>query len=58
MDRYKQDLTAEQKDALLEVLRAKVHPAITPEIRREIVGSVARGEMLEFEEDGMDVEIC
>lgn len=42
--RYKQDLTEEQKNALLDTLRSKVHAQITPEIRREIVHSVARGE--------------
>ncbi|CEQ40318.1 SPOSA6832_01914, partial [Sporobolomyces salmonicolor] len=51
------DLTAEQKEALLEVLRAKVHPQITPEIRREIVHSVARGEEMMAPEGEMDVEI-
>ena len=45
--RYKSDLTPEQKEALLEVLRAKSHPQITPEIRRELVHSIARGEQLE-----------
>lgn len=44
VQRYKSDLTADQKDALLDVLRVKVHAQITPEIRREIVHSVARGE--------------
>ncbi|GAA5903433.1 hypothetical protein JCM5296_006252 [Sporobolomyces johnsonii] len=57
VQRYKQDLTAEQKEALLEVLRAKVHPQITPEIRREIVHSVARGEEMTAPEGEMDVEI-
>lgn len=47
--RYKQDLTIEQKSALLETLRVKVHPQITPEIRREIIHSVARGEEMVFE---------
>jgi essential nuclear protein 1 len=37
-------MTPEQKDALLEVLRAKPHAKITPEIRRELVSSRARGE--------------
>jgi len=55
-NRYKQDLTAEQKEALLEVLRAKTHFQITPEIRREIVHSVARGEELTAPEE-MEVEI-
>lgn len=44
VQRYKSDLTQEQKDALLDVLRVKSHPSITQEIRREIINSVARGE--------------
>merc|ERR1712072_199779 len=35
--RYKADMTPEQKEALMEVLKAKQHPQITPEIRRELV---------------------
>lgn len=54
---YKQDLTVEQKDALLETLRAKIHPQITPEIRREIVSSVARGEEMVFDDGSMEVEV-
>ncbi|EGG06765.1 uncharacterized protein MELLADRAFT_35933 [Melampsora larici-populina 98AG31] len=50
VQRYKADLTAEQKEALLDVLRVKVHAQITPEIRREIVHSVARGEEVEMED--------
>ncbi|ORE11810.1 Bystin-domain-containing protein [Rhizopus microsporus var. microsporus] len=46
VQRYKQDLVAEQKDILLEVLRKKHHPGISPEIRREIVHSEARDDML------------
>jgi essential nuclear protein 1 len=49
-------LTAEQKEALLDVLRAKTHFQITPEIRREIVHSVARGEEMTAPEE-MEIEI-
>ncbi|GAA5821753.1 hypothetical protein JCM3770_003162 [Rhodotorula araucariae] len=56
VQRYKSDLTAEQKDALLEVLRYQTHYQITPEIRREIVHSVARGEEI-LQADTMEVEI-
>lgn len=52
--RYKSDLTPEQKEALLDVLKTKSHPQITPEIRRELVHSVARGEQLE--EPAMEAE--
>jgi len=42
--RYAPDLTPDQKDALLDVVRASPHPQISPEVRRELVNSVARGE--------------
>ncbi|RPD62033.1 cell adhesion protein byn-1 [Lentinus tigrinus ALCF2SS1-7] len=41
--RYASDLTPDQKDALLDVIRANPHPQISPEIRRELVNSVERG---------------
>ncbi|RKP27238.1 Bystin-domain-containing protein [Syncephalis pseudoplumigaleata] len=44
--RYKQDLTPEQKDALMQVLRCHTHHQITAEIRREIVHSTCRGEII------------
>ncbi|KAJ2784924.1 snoRNA-binding rRNA-processing protein [Coemansia javaensis] len=53
--RYKADLTPEQKDALLGVLKAQYHPGITEEIRREITHSVCRGDMI-VPQDGMDVD--
>ncbi|KAJ1917173.1 snoRNA-binding rRNA-processing protein [Mycoemilia scoparia] len=46
VQRYKVDLTPEQKDALLGVLRKQSHPGISEEIRRELANSVCRGEML------------
>jgi hypothetical protein len=42
--RYSADLTPDQKDALLDVIRATPHPQIGPEIRRELVNSVSRGD--------------
>ena len=42
--RYKEDISSEQKEALLEVLRVHVHDGITPEIRRELVNSKCRDE--------------
>ncbi|WAR53377.1 hypothetical protein PtB15_2B808 [Puccinia triticina] len=50
VQRYKADLTREQKDALLDLLKIKSHPLITQEIRREIVNSVARGEEIPLED--------
>ncbi|TIA87854.1 hypothetical protein E3P99_02905 [Wallemia hederae] len=40
--RYSSDLTPEQKDALLDVVKTNVHPQISPEIRREIQTSTER----------------
>ncbi|EGO01545.1 hypothetical protein SERLA73DRAFT_166090 [Serpula lacrymans var. lacrymans S7.3] len=42
--RYSPDLTPDQKDALLDVIRVNPHAQIGPEVRRELVNSVARGE--------------
>lgn len=42
-NRYGSDLTPDQKDALLDVVRATPHAQISPEIRRELVNSVVRG---------------
>jgi len=50
VQRYKSDLTRDQKDALLDLLKIKSHPLITQEIRREIVNSVARGEEISCED--------
>ncbi|KAI8985004.1 cell adhesion protein byn-1 [Trametes punicea] len=41
--RYASDLTPDQKDALLDVIRVNPHPQIGPEVRRELVNSVERG---------------
>ncbi|KAI8067031.1 Bystin-domain-containing protein [Gilbertella persicaria] len=51
VQRYKSDLVSEQKDILLEVVKHKFHPGITPEIRREIVHSEARDVMLTERDD-------
>ena len=37
-------MTPDQKDALLDVIRIQSHHQIGPEIRRELVNSVARGD--------------
>ncbi|KZT26898.1 Bystin-domain-containing protein [Neolentinus lepideus HHB14362 ss-1] len=42
--RYAADLSPDQKDALLDVVRVHFHPQIGPEVRRELVNSVSRGE--------------
>lgn len=43
VQRYGSDLTSDQKDALLDVIKVRPHPTISQEIRREIVTSVERG---------------
>ncbi|XP_062975257.1 bystin [Elgaria multicarinata webbii] len=40
--RYKEDLSSEQKEALLELLKFHSHAHISPEIRRELVNSKCR----------------
>lgn len=40
--RYKNDITDDQREGLLEVLKIQSHPAITPEIRRELMTGEAR----------------
>ncbi|KAI8622317.1 Bystin-domain-containing protein [Chytriomyces sp. MP71] len=47
--RYKGELVPEQKEALLELLKVRSHPLITPEIRREIVNSKCRGEVMDID---------
>lgn len=42
--RYKSDLSSEQKEALLHLLTAHKHPTITPQVRREILHSTCRDE--------------
>lgn len=42
VQRYKEDVSVEQKESLLELIRNKVHHEITPEVRREIVNSKCR----------------
>ncbi|KAJ3272157.1 hypothetical protein HDV01_005922 [Terramyces sp. JEL0728] len=43
--RYKEDMTPEQKEAILDLLKYKGHHEITAEVRRELQNSVCRGEM-------------
>lgn len=40
--RYKEDLSSDQKEALLELLKFHNHSKISPEIRRELVNSKCR----------------
>lgn len=42
VQRYKEDVSEEQKEALLELVKVHCHHEMTPEIRREIVNSKCR----------------
>lgn len=53
--RFAADLAPDQKDALLDVARVHPHPEISPEIRRELVSSVSRGEPRPNEDAAMEI---
>lgn len=42
VQRYKSDISSEQKEALLELIKKHTHHEITNEIRRELVNSKSR----------------
>ena len=42
VQRYKEDISVEQKESLLGLIRNKFHHEITPEVRREILNSKCR----------------
>lgn len=42
VQRYKNDISSEQKDALFSLLRKQQHPKMTPEIRRELQAARCR----------------
>lgn len=46
VQRYKEDMSSEQKESLMSLLRKHCHDKITPEIRRELVNSKCRDEEL------------
>ncbi|ORZ21091.1 Bystin-domain-containing protein [Absidia repens] len=48
--RYKQDLVPEQKDIILSAVKSKFHPGIGPEIRRELVHSTARDDVMDMDD--------
>ncbi|KAG5681430.1 hypothetical protein PVAND_010867 [Polypedilum vanderplanki] len=66
VQRYKNDISSEQRDALLQLLRKKNHAKITPDIRRELQAAKPRdvelGAPMQCEEneseddDDMDME--
>ncbi|KAI5784562.1 Bystin-domain-containing protein [Geopyxis carbonaria] len=54
--RYRNDITEDQRDALLDLLLIKAHALIGPEIRRELIQGRGRGQeldMMQSEEDLM-----
>ncbi|GJJ07694.1 hypothetical protein Clacol_001899 [Clathrus columnatus] len=53
--RFAPDLAPNQKDALLDVIRVHPHHDISPEIRRELVNNVSRGEPRPNEDETMDI---
>jgi len=50
LQRYKEDITTEQKEAIQELIKKQNHNTVTGEIRREITNSKSRGEV-HMEED-------
>lgn len=54
VQRYKADISSEQRDALLELLKKQTHHLITPEIRRELQYAKCRD--LEDAEPKMDYD--
>jgi len=53
VQRYKQDISSEQKEALFEIMRIHYHHKVTEEIRRELAHSKCRDE--ETEEPAMEL---
>lgn len=54
VQRYKADISSEQRDALLELLKKQSHPSITYEIRRELQNAKCRD--AETEQPPMDFD--
>jgi essential nuclear protein 1 len=50
VQRYKESISTEQRDALLELLRVHRHPQITAEVRRELTSSKCRDEPAPMEQ--------
>jgi essential nuclear protein 1 len=52
--RYRNDITEDQREALLDLLLTRVHKTISPEIRRELLEGRGRGVLVEPAPVGMD----
>jgi len=57
VQRYKEDISSEQKEALYGVLRVHFHAKIGPEIRRELQNSKSRDEETPAPKDNMDEDL-
>jgi len=57
VQRYKEDISSEQKEALYGVLRVHFHAKIGPEIRRELQNSKSRDEETPVPKDNMDEDL-
>ncbi|KAL0638945.1 snoRNA-binding rRNA-processing protein [Maublancomyces gigas] len=55
--RYKNDITEDQRDVLLDVLLVKGHPGVAPEVRRELLEGRGRGVELEGMGAGADDDV-
>ena len=53
-ERYRNDITEDQRDALLDLLLAKGHPLVGPEVRRQLIAGRERGTQQEAMIDGGD----
>jgi essential nuclear protein 1 len=52
--RYRNDITEDQREALLDLLLTRGHKSISPEVRRELLEGRGRGVMIEPPAVGMD----
>ena len=52
--RYKGDITEDQREALLDLLLSHGHSAIGPEVRRELLAGRGRGVPLEPQDMALD----
>lgn len=53
-ERYKNDITEDAREALLDLILTHGHPAISPEIRRELLSGRGRGVVQEQQAVALD----
>ena len=56
--RYKKDITAEQKEQLKLLFKRQQHHQITNEIRRELFSSLSRGQVEKTKSNTSSMELC